>query len=80
MITKRLKLQEDSARNEELYRGDIIIAVEGFRIESLEEIKAVLIKLDLRAGDEVGLTVIRENDFEDVSLTLGKIWQEEVFS
>ena len=70
----------DSARNEELYRGDIIIAVEGFRIESLEEIKAVLIKLDLRAGDEVGLTVIRENDFEDVSLTLGKIWQEEVFS
>ena len=63
----------DSARNEELYRGDIIIAVEGFRIESLEEIKAVLIKLDLRAGDEVGLTVIRENDFEDVSLTLGKI-------
>ena len=63
----------DSARNEELYRGDIIIAVEGFRIESLEEIKAVLIKLDLRAGDVVGLTVIRENDFEDVSLTLGKI-------
>ena len=63
----------DSARNEELYRGDIIIAVEGFRIESLEEIKAVLIKLDLRAGDEVGLTVIRENDFEDVSLSLGKI-------
>ena len=63
----------DSARNEELYRGDIIIAVEGFRIESLEEIKAVLIKLDLRAGDEVGLTVIRENDIEDVSLTLGKI-------
>ena len=70
----------DSARNEELYRGDIIIAVEGYRIDSLEEIKAVLIKLDLRAGDEVELTVIRENDSEKVSLTLGTIWNIEVFN
>ena len=70
----------DSARNEELYRGDIIIAVEGYRIESLEEIKAVLIKLDLRAGDDIRMTVIRENDFENVSLTLGKIWNLEVLN
>ena len=29
-------------RNEELFRGDIIVAIEGYKIESLEEIKAVL--------------------------------------
>jgi serine protease Do len=63
----------DSARNEELFRGDIIVAVEGYKVESLEEIKAVLIKLDSRAGDEIKLTVVRENDLFDVSLTLGEI-------
>ena len=63
----------DSARNEELYRGDIIIAVEGFRIESLEEIKAVLVKLDFRAGDEIILTVLREDNFKDIKLTLGEV-------
>ena len=63
----------DSARNEELFRGDIIVAVEGYKVESLEEIKAVLIKLDFRAGDEIKLTVVRENDLFDVSLTLGEI-------
>ena len=63
----------DSARNEELFRGDIIVAVEGYKVESLEEIRAVLIKLDFRAGDEIKLTVVRENDLFDVSLTLGEI-------
>ena len=67
----------DSARNEELFRGDIIVAVEGYKVESLEEIKAVLIKLDFRAGDEIKLTVVRENDLFDVSLTLGEIWKIE---
>lgn len=67
----------DSARNEELFRGDIIVAVEGYKVESLEEIKAVLIKLDSRAGDEIKLTVVRENDLFDVSLTLGEIWKIE---
>ena len=68
----------DSAINEELYRGDIIVAVEGYRIESFEEIKIVLIKLDLRAGDEIKLTVLRENSFKDIKMTLGEIWQKEV--
>ena len=63
----------DSARNEELYRGDIIVAVEGLKIESFEEINLVLIKLDVRAGDEIELTVLRENSFKDVKITLGKI-------
>ena len=67
----------DSARNEELFRGDIIVAVEGYKVESLEEIRAVLIKLDFRAGDEIKLTVVRENDLFDVSLTLGEIWKIE---
>ena len=67
----------DSARNEELFRGDIIVAVEGYKVESLEEIKAVLIKLDFRAGDKIKLTVVRENDLFDVSLTLGEIWKIE---
>ena len=68
----------DTARNEELFRGDIIIAAEGYKVESIEEIKAVLIKLDFRAGDEIKLTVVRENDLLDVSLTLGEVWKIEV--
>ena len=63
----------DSAINEELFRGDIIVAVEGYKVESLDEIKAVLIKLDFRAGDKIKLTVVRENDLLDVSLTLGEV-------
>ena len=68
----------DTARNEELYRGDIIVAAEGYKVESLDEIKAVLIKLDLRAGDDIKLTVVRENDLLDVNLTLGEVWKIEV--
>ena len=65
-----------TAINEELFRGDIIVAIEGFKIESLEEIKAVLVKLDFRAGDEITLTVLREDNFKDVKLTLGEVWKE----
>tara|TARA_B100000902_G_scaffold338037_1_gene339348 strand:+ start:800 stop:1915 length:1116 start_codon:yes stop_codon:yes gene_type:complete len=64
---------EDTARNEELFKGDIIVAIEGYKVESFEQIKSVLIKFDLRAGDEVKITVLRENDFKVVSLTLGSI-------
>jgi hypothetical protein len=32
----------------------------------------------VRAGDEIELTVLRENSFKDVKMTLGEIWQEEV--
>ena len=66
-----------TATNEELYRGDIIVAIEGYKIESLEEIKAVLVKLDFRAGDEIILTVLREDNFMDIKLTLGEVWIEE---
>lgn len=62
-----------TAINEELYRGDIIVAIEGYKIESLEEIKAVLVKLDFRAGDEIILTVLREDNFKDIKLTLGEV-------
>ena len=64
---------DSSAKNEELFRGDIIVAVEGYRIESFEEIKAVLIKLDLRAGDKIKLSILREDNLEIVSLTLGDL-------
>ena len=47
-------------------------------VESIEEIEAVLIKLDVRAGDKIKLTVVRENDLLDVSLTLGEVWKKEV--
>jgi len=63
----------DSAINEDLFRGDIIVAVEGYKIESLDEIKIVLIKLDVRSGDEIELTVLRENNFKDIKMTLGEI-------
>ena len=62
-----------TAINEELFRGDIIVAIEGYKIESLEEIKAVLVKLDFRAGDEITLTVLREDIFKDIKLTLGEV-------
>ena len=62
-----------TATNEELYRGDIIVAIEGYKIESFEEIKAVLVKLDFRAGDEIILTVLREDNFMDIKLTLGEV-------
>lgn len=68
----------DSAINEEIFKGDIIVAVEGFRVESYEQIKAVLIKLDLRAGDEIKLTVLRENEFTPINMVLGKEWKIEV--
>ena len=54
------------------------MAAEGYKVESLDEIKAVLIKLDLRAGDDIKLTVVRENDLLDVNLTLGEVWKIEV--
>ena len=69
-----------TATNEELYRGDIIVAIEGYKIESFEEIKAVLVKLDFRAGDEIILTVLREDNFKDIKLTLGEVWIEEALN
>ena len=69
-----------TATNEELYRGDIIVAIEGYKIESFEEIKAVLVKLDFRAGDEIILTVLREDNFMDIKLTLGEVWIEEALN
>ena len=71
---------EDTARNEELFRGDIIVAIEGYKVESFEQIKSVLIKFDLRAGDNVKITVLRENDFKVVGLTLGSIWKLEALN
>ena len=62
-----------TAINEELFRGDIIVAVEGYKIESFEEIEIVLIKLDVRSGDEIKLTVLREDSFKNVKMTLGEI-------
>ncbi len=62
-----------TAINEDLKRGDIIVAIEGYKIESFEEIKAVLVKLDFRAGDEITLTVLREDNFKDVKFTLGEV-------
>lgn len=64
---------DSTAYNEELYRGDIIIAVEGFRVETFEEIKSVLIKLDLRAGDDIEVTVLRLSELEVVKVTLGSV-------
>ena len=68
----------DTARNEELFRGDIIMAVEGYKVETWNEIDLALIKSDVRAGDEIKLTVVRENDILDVNLTLGERWKIEV--
>ncbi len=70
----------DTARNEELLFEDIIVAVEGYKIESFEEIKSVLIKLDLRAGDDIEISVLRNNKLITVNLTLGSRWKIEVLN
>jgi len=64
---------ENSADNKALYKGDIIIGVEGYQIQSYDQLQLVLANTDARPGDTIKLRILRENDIKVVKLVLGNI-------
>ena len=61
-----------SGDNKALYKGDIIIGVEGYQIQSYEQLQLVLANRDTRPGDTIKLRIQRENEIKIVNLVLGK--------
>ena len=63
---------DNSGDNKELYKGDIIIGVEGYQIQSYSQLQLVLANRDTRPGDTIKLRIQRENEIKIVNLVLGK--------
>ena len=63
---------DNSGDNKALYKGDIIIGVEGYQIQSYEQLQLVLANRDTRPGDTIKLRIQRENEIKIVNLVLGK--------
>ena len=63
---------DNSADNKALYKGDIIIGIEGYQIQSYDQLKLVLANNDARPGDMIKLRIQRENEIKVVNLVLGK--------
>ena len=63
---------DNSGDNKELYKGDIIIGVEGYQIQSYNQLQLVLANRDTRPGDTIKLRIQRENEIKIVNLVLGK--------
>ena len=61
-----------SGDNKALYKGDIIIGVEVYQIQSYEQLQLVLANRDTRPGDTIKLRIQRENEVKIVNLVLGK--------
>ena len=55
-----------------LNKGDIIIGVERYQIQSYEQLQLVLANRDTRPGDTIKLRIQRENEIKIVNLVLGK--------
>ena len=62
---------DSSGDNKALYKGDIIIGVEGYQVQTYDEIQLVLANTDARPGDTIELRILRENDIKVVKLVLG---------
>ena len=60
-----------SGDNKALYKGDIIIGVEGYQVQSYDQLQLVLANIDARPGDTIELRILRENDIKVVKLVLG---------
>jgi len=60
-----------SGDNKALYKGDIIIGLEGYQIQSYDQLQLVLANTDARPGDTIELRILRENDIKVVKLVLG---------
>ena len=69
---------DNSADNKALYKGDIIIGIEGYQIQSYDQLQLVLANNDARPGDTIKLRIQRENEIKVVNLVLGKSWVVEV--
>ena len=63
---------DNSGDNKALYKGDIIIGIEGYQIQSYDQLKLVLANNDARPGDMIKLRIQRENEIKVVNLVLGK--------
>ena len=63
---------DNSGDNKALYKGDIIIGIEGYQIQSYDQLKLVLANNDARPGDMIKLRIQRENEIKIVNLVLGK--------
>jgi len=63
---------DNSGDNKALYKGDIIVGVEGYQIQSFEQLQLVLANRDTRPGDTIKLRIQRENEIKIVNLVLGK--------
>ena len=59
------------------YKGDIIVGVEGYQIQSYDQLQLVLANTDARPGDTIELRILRENDIKVVKLVLGSKWEIE---
>ena len=63
---------DNSGDNKALYKGDIIIGIEGYQIQSYDQLQLVLANNDTRPGDAIKLRILRENEIKIVNLVLGK--------
>lgn len=61
----------NSGDNKALYKGDIIIGVEGYQIQSYDQLQLVLANTDARPGHTIELRILRENEIKVVKLVLG---------
>jgi S1-C subfamily serine protease len=51
--------------------GDIIVAIDGYELQDFDDLIAYLVR-ETEVGQEVGLTIIRDEEVLDVSVTLGE--------
>jgi S1-C subfamily serine protease len=63
---------DNSGDNKALFKGDIIIGIEGYQIQSYDQLQLVLANNDARPGDMIKLRIQRENEIKVVNLVLGK--------
>ena len=59
---------EDSSAYDALYPGDIIVAINGKTVTTIEEIRTIL--SNCRVGDVLIMTVVRDHLRQDVAVTL----------
>jgi len=63
----------NSGDNKSLYKGDVIVGIEGYQIQSYDQLQLVLANTDARPGDTIKLRILRGNEIKVVKLILGNI-------
>lgn len=67
--------ENSAAKLAGIQRGDLVIKCEGEDVKTIEELNAIRDRY--KAGDEITITVIRNDDTIDIKLTLGEETQTE---